>query len=346
MHLGFNSKFWRKYWQHFVFWAVAFLFSFSYFWYKVGFNHAILRSVVNGIMVIGLVYINIIILIPWLFNRRYYLLYILVSIVYLISVTALRYYVDRWFLPTFPTMQFTGNEENIKWVVFYWAMSNFQFYVSLVYSLNLDLTREKQLKAELERQRLEAELKFLKSQLQPHFLLNTLNNIYTLTYLKNPLATPMLMKLSDSLKYLLYEGNTAYVPLQEEVRFIENYVELNKLRLDKPEKIHFSAEGILPNQMIQPLIFLAFIENAFKHSDTDENPNGFVRIKLVSNPAGKLVFYCTNTVHASKTNLEEKSGIGMVNVRQRLDILFEKNYRLDVSESNGVFNVQLEILLG
>jgi LytS/YehU family sensor histidine kinase len=207
----------------------------------------------------------------------------------------------------------------------------------------LDLNKEKQQNAELERQRLDAELKFLKSQLRPHFLLNTLNNIYTLSYLKSPLATPMMMKLSESMKYLLYEGDSEYVPLQDEVRFIENYVELNKLRLDKPELIHFIYKGITPQQRIQPMLFLAFVENVFKHSDTEENDAGFVHIEIEVPNSNQIIFTCKNTVRQSKTNLLEKSGIGLQNVRQRLDILFENNYKLCIEELDNVFSVYLII---
>lgn len=337
------TTFIRKYWQHLAFWGIAFLLSFAWIWWITNFTHALIRSISNGFFVISIFYINANVLVPRLFTRKLYFFYIIVSILFLIAYTTIRYYFDIVFLPPFSRFNLYNDSYENRVFYYYWAATNFHFYISLVYSLNLDLAKEKKQNAELERQRLDAELKFLKSQLRPHFLLNTLNNIYTLSYLKNPLATPMLMKLSESMKYLLYEGDSEYVALQEEVNFIENYVELNKLRLDKPERIQFTYAGIASHQKIQPMLFLTFIENAFKHSDTEENETGFVYIALKVTDMHQILFTCENTVRQSKTNLLEKSGIGLQNVKQRLDILFGNNYKLYTEELNNIFKVHLTI---
>ncbi len=337
------TTFIKKYWQHLLFWSITFILSFIWIWWNASFSHALVRSIFNAIFVISIIYININILVPRLFTRRLYVMYIFISIVFLLTYTMIRYYIDIALLPPFPRIILYKDSYEGRILLYYWSVTNLQFYISLVYSLNLDLTKEKRQNAELERQRLDAELKFLKSQLRPHFLLNTLNNIYTLSYLKSPLATPMMMKLSESMKYLLYEGDSEYVLLQDEVKFIENYVELNKLRLDKPELVRFNYKGITPQHRIQPMLFLAFVENAFKHSDTEENDIGFIDIEIEVSNSNQIIFSCKNTMRQSKTNLWEKSGIGLQNVRQRLDILFGNDYTLDIKEVNHIFCIHLII---
>ncbi|NJL15505.1 MAG: histidine kinase [Microscillaceae bacterium] len=340
------KKWLLTYRKHLYFWATAYMIFLGFLLLNQPFWEAFTRSVVMGVFSPGLVYLNLLWAIPTLLHRRWFVLYILWSALVLVGLTVLRTYLDVWMLPPFPTGDFFQNPYAVKMSFYYWLTNNFFFYVSLIYSLSTDLSREKQQKAELQKQHIEAELKFLKYQLHPHFLLNTLNNLYSMAYRQHPAAPELILRLSDCMKYLLYESEHEQVYLEDEIRFMQSYIALHQLRLDYPDRIKFEYEGVKPGHRLPPLLFLAFVENIFKHADTDNTPEGFAFLRLWVDPAqARLYFQGENTTKARKTNLLEKSGIGLANVRQRLDLLFENTYVLKTEQMENTFLFYLEIPL-
>ena len=197
----------------------------------------------------------------------------------------------------------------------------------------------------IENEKLFAELNFLKAQINPHFLFNTLNNLYYLAYTQSPNTTEVIEKLSQMMRYMIYDTNAARVPLSKEVTYMENYISLEKLRLNDQIPIKFKVQGNIEGALIVPLIFITFLENAFKHGVSNNNPQAWVKIKI--DIAGKV---CTYTVANSKirgTNpvAGEKSGIGLQNVRRRLDLSYPDLYELDVNDTPDEFRVKLKLIL-
>ena len=214
--------------------------------------------------------------------------------------------------------------------------------ISIVSRMFYQKQKEEKKKAELRNENLISEMKFLKSQVNPHFLFNALNNIYTLVLLKHESATTMLMKLSEMLRYMLYECNDDLVPLEKEIAYINNYIELQQLKTEQPQNIStiFNIEN--NKAMIPPLLLIPFIENSFKHSRIIDAENGRVRIKL-SSTEKMIHFEISNSIPAVPIAKDKIKGIGLENVRRRLDLLYPGSYELNISETKSAFNVELNI---
>lgn len=200
---------------------------------------------------------------------------------------------------------------------------------------------------ELEKEKTEAELKNLKSQINPHFLLNTLNNIYALIEFNPPKAQTAVEELSKLLRHLLYDNNETYVPLVSEVEFMKNYIELMRIRLSKNVKLSTNID-IAPASsiLIAPLIFISLIENAFKHGISG-NKDSFIDIKLEEKPNGIIEFKCKNSAFPKSESDKSGSGIGLNQVRRRLELLYPNGYtwnqNLEETDEGCVFSSHITI---
>ncbi|MBX2932144.1 MAG: sensor histidine kinase [Chitinophagaceae bacterium] len=185
------------------------------------------------------------------------------------------------------------------------------------------------------------ELSFLKSQIRPHFFFNTLNNIYSLAVIQSDKTPDAVLKLSSIMRYMLTETQADKTLLANEVQFIRNYIDLQLMRLTDKVKVNFDVKGYLENNQIAPMLFIPFIENAFKYGiSTKENSD--VHIELTANN-NNITFKVFNTILRTDNNIIEPTGIGINNVRRRLDLLYPNKHTLLVSETENKFIVHLEI---
>lgn len=194
---------------------------------------------------------------------------------------------------------------------------------------------------ELEKQNLAQQLEYLKYQINPHFFMNTLNNIHALVDVDPAKAQTTILELSKMMRFMLYEGDKSGVPLTREFEFIRTYIKLMRLRYTDKVKITVDLPSEVPDKIVPPLMLISFIENAFKHGISYQNPS-FIDIKVhVEND--RLQFLCRN----SKAEIpnQEKGGIGLANVKKRLDLLFGQNYTLKLDDASGVYQVELIIPL-
>jgi len=194
----------------------------------------------------------------------------------------------------------------------------------------------------LENEKLKMELTHLKAQVQPHFFFNTLNNMYALSVQGSPKTSAMIADLSGIMRYVLYNTEQEKVHLQQEIDFIRSYIELENLRYDKANIIEFSVQGEIGDTCIEPLIFLPLIENTFKHSLQKDMPNKWVKIVLTVDEK-ELVFQTSNPnykMEAAKTN---NGGIGLKNVKQRLQLLYPQKHTINIHDENDAFTVTLVI---
>ena len=195
---------------------------------------------------------------------------------------------------------------------------------------------------ELEKVRLSTELAFLKNQISPHFFFNTLNNIYSLIGVNADDAQEAVLKLSRLMRYLLYESDQDKVRLEKEIEFMNNYIDLMKLRLSGKVDLHVSFPEKVNGIMIPPLIFIPFIENAFKYGISYKE-RSFIHLTL-SVKDQDLLFMCSNSkVDTMDKDDNQFSGIGLDNVTKRLNLLFPKHHNLNLTESDTAYNVQLTI---
>lgn len=200
--------------------------------------------------------------------------------------------------------------------------------------------------SELEKERVESELKFLKSQINPHVMFNHLNSIYYYTLEKSDKAPQMILKLSEIMRYMLYEANERFVPLQKELDYIRNYIDLEKIRLEDRGEVQFDVEGEADSLQIAPLLLISFIENSFKHSMQTQDDNIWIRIHI-SIEERWMEFRAENNWSPSQESDErpEQEGIGLRNVRKRLELLYPDRHTLSISRSEELFLVQLSIKL-
>ncbi|HEY0899723.1 MAG TPA: sensor histidine kinase, partial [Sphingobacteriaceae bacterium] len=193
----------------------------------------------------------------------------------------------------------------------------------------------------LANEKLTAELAFLRSQINPHFLFNCLNNIYSLAYQKSDRTAEAVMKLSEIMRYMLYESNDSRVELSKEIRYLENFIELQKLRFKGNSYVELGVSGVEPHQQIVPLILIPFVENAFKHGvSTDaEDP---IRIHIAVHE-NELKFTISNRMCIQ--NKDETGGIGLMNVQRRLDLLYPGKHQLNISNGDGIYSAELSLIL-
>ncbi|MBQ3313059.1 MAG: sensor histidine kinase [Prevotella sp.] len=195
---------------------------------------------------------------------------------------------------------------------------------------------------ELEKQNLEQQLEYLKYQINPHFFMNTLNNIHALVDIDPAKAQDTILELSKMMRFVLYEGDKSGVPLNRELEFIRTYITLMQLRYTDKVKINLDLPTQVPDKTIPPLMLVSFIENAFKHGVSYQH-DSFIDIKVeLIEPLPQVThlhFTCTNS-KAEKPN-QEKGGVGLVNVKKRLDLLYDKNYTLSIKDDTDTYFVEL-----
>jgi LytS/YehU family sensor histidine kinase len=218
----------------------------------------------------------------------------------------------------------------------------FVILASFVYRFAVNKQEAEHLKNKVLLEKTETELQFLKNQINPHFFFNTLNNIYGLSYNSNPKAPEAIIKLSNAMRYIIYETQSNRVPLIKELEFINNYLELERLRLTNPDNLLYNAQVNVSAYSITPLILLPFIENCFKHGDIVNNSNGKVEINIwIENDY--LNFSCVNSFE--KQVKQKYGGIGNSNVEKRLHLIYGNTYKLEKQIENQQYFVFLELPL-
>ena len=188
---------------------------------------------------------------------------------------------------------------------------------------------------------LEQQLEYLKYQINPHFLMNTLNNIHALIDIDPEEAKTTIVELSKMLRFMLYEGAKQKVPLERELAFVQHYITLMKLRYTDRVAINLNLPKNVPNSEVPPLVFITFVENAFKHGVSYQQQS-FIDIS-VSIEDNKLHFSCRNSRIAQDE--DKHGGVGLQNVRKRLDLIYGKHYQLDIKDEADAYSVDLTLQL-
>lgn len=199
----------------------------------------------------------------------------------------------------------------------------------------------------LQKEKANTELKFLKAQTNPHFLFNTLNNLYSLTLEQSEKAPEVVLKLSGMLDYMLYQCKDAEVLLKKEIALIQDYIDLESLRYGNKLTLNFTYHLHDPNVMIAPLILISFVENAFKHGASNNLNDSLIQIELTTNQ-DQLCFKVFNTLPDSKQGIKENeshSGIGFSNSQRQLELNYKNNYDLESTKTDNDFQVLLNINL-
>ena len=295
-----------------------------------------------------LIYLNLLIFIPFLLEKNKTVLYIL-SIVssYFIVVYSVYGIYLLFFEPTTSIVI----EEATKKPRMLPALFGLTFLLTILSSLIHFAKRWIKLKdveldfKEEQRQRLEAELNALKAQVNPHFLFNSLNNIYSLSLDKSDLAPEMILKLSDLMSYIIYDARAKFANFKNEAEFIKNHVDLEKIRVQNRVEVNFETDENLFNYEIAPLLFTPFIENAFKYVAPINDEKAFINF-IFSEKEGELHFVSENSAEAEMTTFEHNNhGIGIENVKKRLQLIYPERHKLEILHENNKFTINLKIKL-
>ncbi|WP_235295172.1 sensor histidine kinase [Portibacter lacus] len=222
-----------------------------------------------------------------------------------------------------------------------------QFYSPAMALLAWDSFYERQQEQarihQLEKEKLNTELKFLKAQLNPHFLFNTLNNLYSFVVNGSPKAPDIILKLSGILDYVLYKSQKAFVPLVEEVEAIENFIALEQVRYGPRLEIEFNRSEAL-NASISPLLLLSVVENAFKHGASGDIDNPRIIIEINDNGESiNCKVWNTKSAFIGEINDEYKEGIGLTNIKRQLDLVYPGRYNFDIEDTDDSFSISLQI---
>jgi hypothetical protein len=197
-------------------------------------------------------------------------------------------------------------------------------------------------KEQSKKQAISSELVYLKSQINPHFLFNTLNNIHTLVYTQAASAPEAVMRLSSLMRYMIYESNSATVPLSVEIKYLQDFIGLQQLRYESPDIVDFQVVGNIESCKIAPLLFIHLLENTYKHSPA-KLETGAIKVRVVAKES-QVVFSFQNPIANKKDNLlEEPGGIGLANVQKRLQLLYPDKHNLDISKTDEVYKMELKI---
>lgn len=189
-----------------------------------------------------------------------------------------------------------------------------------------------------------AQLQFLRSQMNPHFLFNTLNNIYSLAAVNSVKTAPLVLRLSELLRYVTYDTRAAKVPLAKEIKMLEEYIELFQLQQENPLAIHFDYQFPIAKLLIEPLLLLPIVENCFKHGDFAENPRAYTRLTL-GLTAEQLHFSAENTYNSTQQQKDPIGGVGLENIQRRLDLSYAENHGLSIYKTVDTFHVELDLVL-
>jgi two-component system LytT family sensor kinase len=290
-----------------------------------------------------LVYITNYVLLPQLFYKKRYFLFGLIFLLMIAGSSLLK-------------MQILGNYLNDNRLLNFWAHWKDRVYDNMIphfflvtagaaIKLMFDYTRMQQRLAEVAKEKAETELSFLKSQINPHFLFNSLNAVYFLIKKDNPEARQALHAFSEMLRYQLYEMNDDKIPIEKEIRYLEDYMALQQLRKDEKYTVEFSCSEEVKGFSIEPLLLIPFLENAFKHISHYDKELNFVRVGL-ERRNGTFTFRVENSREEQQgIRPVTGGGIGLPNVKRRLELLYPGKHQLSIKETEDLYSVNLNLQL-
>jgi len=302
-------------------------------------GNAVVIFLYFGLINITVFYINYLYILPRFLNSRRYVGCAVSILLLIVSSAVVKYAVACFFREI---VLIRG--PNRDYYVTFWeyiavasVTGAFFVFISTAFKFTGDWFLNEKVRKNLENEKLTAELAFLKSQINPHFLFNSLNNIYSLAYQRSDKTPAAILKLSEIMRYMLQDSNEPTVPLEREIRYLQNYIELQKLRFKDGAFVNFNYSGVDERMQIIPLILIAFVENCFKHGIvTDEASPLDIKLQVRAN---EMIFEVKN-----KKNLQNKDvlgGIGLSNVKRRLELSYPGRYELTIDNGDLIYYCKL-----
>jgi hypothetical protein len=353
--LSFKNKNPLPFMLHFTGWALFVYFTFPHFGrVELLGNSRFLYLWITGYLFLMLYfYCNLCIFVPRFLSAKRIALFLVLSLtaclLYCFVVPfAIRYLVEPPFRPEIMRGRpdfFRPNSRPDFFRTFGFYAHLSQFLVVFILSTGLKAVSqwyaEKRRLQELEKSMVQAELSFLKSQIHPHFLFNSLNSIYYLALSKDDRAPEAILALSEFLRFVTTESNQSRIPLKEEVKRLEEYIHLQSLRASEKFELQFRQEGDFRGREIMPLTFVPFVENAFKYG-ISAHIDCFIHVGIEA-ANGALLFTCDNSIVSGMNVRDRSTGVGLENIRKRLELAYPGRHRLDIHSDRLAFHVKLQI---
>ena len=335
-----SSAFQKSFLFHLLFWAmyiVSLILEMQEMIVQKGLIFFLIATFFYCLLTALLVYSNTILLIPFLLERKKRFLYVISLLVIVIGYTLARSRLQLFWYSEMTRDEHMQISSYFKWNLFYafWFL-----LISSLLSVSQKWSEHRQQVKNTQISHLQTELKYLRSQINPHFLFNGLNTIYSHIDINNAEARNIMVQFSDLLRYNLYEADVDTIELSVELKYLKNYVDLQRARSNENMKIDLEINCEDGSVKIAPLLFMAFVENAFKFSTRDESIN-HIRIKL-SERERTVFFECQNSYDP---NPSVSHGIGLQNVIRRLELLYKGQYTLETKKEKSIFHVYLKIKL-
>jgi len=332
--------------QHLLFWALSFIVLLYFFntSNKIEKIDIIYTAIFHVSLITG-VYLNLLILIPLFLKKKRYLLYLFLLIAGIAGTAGFNLLTFNklidYFLPGYYFISYYEFDDILIFVIVYMGLTTL---LKLSKSWFLLMEADRNL-MRAEKEKINNELLALRSQINPHFLFNSLNSIYSLALNKSGKTPAAILKISDLMRYMLYQANEDNVPLKNELHFLENYFELQKLRSDDQTEITLNITGEIKKQKIAPLLFLPFVENSFKHGVKGDPEGGFTRVNVNVMDKEVQMDVINNKGKIDKVEKGDFQGIGLQNARRRLELLYPQRHTLSISDLGDSFEVKLKIVL-
>lgn len=334
--LVFESRYWWL--RHALFWIVFYADIFSYLWdYTSELHSELINDFISLALDMALVYFNLYVLIPRFAMKDKLFQYLLFTLLTLLLVCGINTYQE--------TFLYTEDEDfSYGWSMYYTALFTLGVLApAIAIKISKFFYEESTKNNELEKTGLKAEVNYLKKQINPHFLFNSLNNIYIMSKEKSSQTPDTILLLSDLMRYQTYEAAKEKVLLAKEIDFLSNYLKLEQLRRDNLI-IKSNVDGNVRSLLIEPLIFLPFVENACKYSAKTNGSSEEIHMNW-SIQDSTLNFNIDNEKGIAKIGDQEHSGFGLDNVRKRLELLYPNKHSLNITENDILFSVDLTIEL-
>lgn len=328
---------------HIAFWFVFFAFKFLDYSSNLGYARAAMYVTVPNFFNVAASYFHYFLLIPLLLKKRW-LEYTIITIGMLALTVWSRGYAESLHLSDIFNTDYYDKWTMGRIMSTIWSTGSFILFIAMLRFTIDRFVLESQKKA-LENEKLNAELNYLKAQINPHFLFNTLHNLNYLTQIKSDQATEVIMKLSNIMRYMIYESNKPRVALGLEINYIKDYLDLESIRLNNEYTLEFDVSQADPEIRISPLLLIPLVENAFKHGISDRQSENRISISLKCDEEN-LHLRVTNSLKDEKLEKEEPSGFGLENLRQRLTLSYPDRYELKTSKESKEFIAELSLRLG
>ncbi len=330
-----DAKVWG---YHLLFWVLLAILLTAFSGRSGTLLHSFFMELVNMLFYASLVYFNVFYLIPKFLTNKKVGRYILFLIVAVVAVTMGKVVVFYLFSPQGDKSVWLKNQS------FFFLSFFLVTMVSTIGKIIADWAKYQRDKQEIATKTVTSELQFLRSQINPHFLFNTLNSLYALTLKKSDIAPEIVLKLSEMMRYMLYECNEKTVLLSNEINYIKNYLDLERLRHGAGADIQLNINGEITDQRIAPLFFIPFLENSFKHGLNHQLKNGFVHIDLnVSKTQVHFSIRNSKPEQMPMAPAKRAGGFGLANVRHRLELIYPEKHQLRVMVGPQAYEMDLVI---